>query len=98
MAEQTRFCDECGARLERSSSKFCASCGAEIPSTSGQQRTEASNADVLQEMRAQESRRQEEVLIGGSRFKNRGQLLKGCLFYSGYWLRCALRKCGPDGH
>ena len=26
MAEQTRFCDECGARLERSSSRFCASC------------------------------------------------------------------------
>ena len=79
MAEQARFCDECGARLERSTSKFCTSCGAEIPSTSGQQRTEASNADVLQEMRAQESRRQEEVMIGGNRFKNRGQLLKGCL-------------------
>ena len=79
MAEQARFCDECGARLEGSTSKFCTSCGAEIPSTSGQQRTEASNADVLQEMRAQESRRQEEVMIGGTRFENRGALLKGCL-------------------
>ena len=43
MAEQTRFCDECGARFERSSSKFCTSCGTEIPSTSGQQRIQGSN-------------------------------------------------------
>ena len=79
MAEQARFCDECGARLERSTSKFCTSCGAEIPSSSGQQRTEETNADVLQEMGTQETRRQEEVLIAGTRFGNIGALLKGCL-------------------
>ena len=79
MAEQTRFCDECGARLERSNSKFCASCGAEIPSPSGQQRTEATNADVLQEMRTEETSRQAEVWIAGNKFKNRGALLKGFL-------------------
>ena len=81
MAEQARFCDECGARLERSSSKFCASCGTEIPSPSGQQRTEATNADVLQEMRTQETRRQEETWIAGTRYKDKGQplrLLLGC--------------------
>ena len=79
MAEQARFCDECGARLERSTSKFCTSCGAEIPSSSGQQRTEETNADVLQEMGTQETRRQEEVLEPSTRFGNIGALLKGGL-------------------
>ena len=79
MVEQSRFCDQCGARLERSSSKFCASCGAEISAPSEQQSTEATNAEVLQEMRAQESRRQEEILIGGTRYKNKRELQKTCL-------------------
>jgi len=83
MVEQSRFCDQCGARLERSSSKFCASCGAEISAPSEQQRTEATNDDMLQTMRLQESRRQEEVWLGGSRFKNRGAVLKGCLGFFG---------------
>ena len=79
MAEQARFCDECGARLERSTSKFCTSCGAKIPSSSGQQRTEETNADVLQEMGTQETRRQEEVSEPSTRLGNIGALLKGGL-------------------
>ena len=86
MAEQARFCDECGVTLEGFTSKFCTSCGAEIPSSSGQQRTEETNADVLQEMGPQETRRQEEVPEPSTRLGNIGALLKG-----GFgWLGCLI--------